>query len=280
MKKLPLVLCIAICLLFCSCSKAMPEEPNYQKEEVVQDSSGADTDNKGGYTEADENSHANDADIPQSSSKAENKVCEHLAVIDKAVEATCDREGLSEGAHCSLCGEILTEQKSLPAKGHNIVVDKSVAATCSESGLSEGSHCSVCGKKIVEQKVINPTGHHYSPATYTKPETCTICGATRGSVLPKPSISIRNSSFPCYQGDIRINSATISTSYNNDGTYDVVVRMNITNMSNSTRIGGATPYLSGMEAYDGTAVTLAPRSSGNCTVTFHNITGGSYDLSF
>ena len=40
--------------------------------------------------------------------------CVHNVVIDKAVPATCTEKGLSEGKHCSKCGEVLLAQTEVP----------------------------------------------------------------------------------------------------------------------------------------------------------------------
>ncbi len=56
-------------------------------------------------------------------------VCtEHTAVTDAAVGATCTTAGLTEGSHCSACGEVLVAQETIPALGHTIEND--VCATC------------------------------------------------------------------------------------------------------------------------------------------------------
>lgn len=43
----------------------------------------------------------------------------HTEIIDPAIEATCTESGLSKGKHCSICNEVLTKQKKIPALGHS-----------------------------------------------------------------------------------------------------------------------------------------------------------------
>ena len=40
--------------------------------------------------------------------------CHHTVVTDPAVEATYDHPGLTEGSHCSVCGEVFVEQQEVP----------------------------------------------------------------------------------------------------------------------------------------------------------------------
>lgn len=44
--------------------------------------------------------------------------CEHSLTILSEVAPTCTESGLTEGKKCTVCGEILAEQKVIPAKGH------------------------------------------------------------------------------------------------------------------------------------------------------------------
>ena len=143
----------------------------------------------------------------------------HKAVTDAAVAATCETDGKTEGSHCSVCGKVLTEQKTVkatghdwdegkitkaatceekgvktytcrtckktrtedvPALGHQAVTDAAVAATCETDGKTEGSHCSVCGKVLVKQETVKATGH--KPVTDAAvAATCETDGKTEGS---------------------------------------------------------------------------------------------------
>lgn len=42
----------------------------------------------------------------------------HTVAVDEAVAPGCERTGLTEGSHCSVCGETLVAQKTIPATGH------------------------------------------------------------------------------------------------------------------------------------------------------------------
>ena len=82
----------------------------------------------------------------------------HTVVTDTAVTATCTATGLTEGSHCSVCGEVIVAQNIIPMTEHTAVVDAAVAATATTDGLTEGSHCSVCGTVLVAQEVIPALG--------------------------------------------------------------------------------------------------------------------------
>ena len=94
------------------------------------------------------------------------KALGHTVVIDKAVPATEEVTGLTEGSHCSVCGAVIKKQEVVPklekketAHEHTVVIDPAVEPSCTKVGLTEGSHCSECKKVLVEQKEIPALDH-------------------------------------------------------------------------------------------------------------------------
>lgn len=134
----------------------------------------------------------------------------HTVVVDAAVAPTCTETGLTEGSHCSACGEVLAEQEVVAAAGHQyddgvtvtvpdcnhagatrftcevcgdsyeeadspfgheVVSYASVAATCTANGYTGGSYCSRCGSVITARTVVPAVGHSWNAGVVTTQPT-------------------------------------------------------------------------------------------------------------
>ncbi len=108
--------------------------------------------------------------------------------------ATCTSTGLTDGEKCSVCGETLQEQETIPALGHSPELVAGKAATCTGSGLTDGEKCSVCGETLQEQKTIPTLGHDFGEWTVTQEPThsaegeeqriCSRCGEKETQAIP------------------------------------------------------------------------------------------------
>ena len=113
--------------------------------------------------------YANKNDLPFS-------CMEHTAIIiDPEIPATCTKEGLTAGSHCSDCNNIITKGEAVPAKGHTIVPEPEIPATWQHSGGVKG-HCSVCGEDTGWIRRVSATKHKI--ITIYTPPTCTQFGNT------------------------------------------------------------------------------------------------------
>ncbi|MCD8065587.1 MAG: S-layer homology domain-containing protein, partial [Oscillospiraceae bacterium] len=99
----------------------------------------------------------------------------HTVVTDAAVAATCTETGLTEGSHCSVCGEVIVAQETIAALGHTWN-DGEVAsdATATEDGEMIYT-CTVCGETKTE--AIPATGHTYGVPTFTWADDYSTCVA-------------------------------------------------------------------------------------------------------
>ena len=85
--------------------------------------------------------------------KTDGEPLGHKEVADEAVEPTCTETGLTEGSHCSVCGEILIVQEVIPANGHDFEpATFSLPATCRICGVTEGE---ALGTEAIGEMIIS-----------------------------------------------------------------------------------------------------------------------------
>ena len=98
-------------------------------------------------------------------------------------DATCTEDGLTDGAVCSVCGETITAQTTIPAKGHTEATKQVdvVDATCKKPGsYVEVTYCSVCNVELGRKEVTGQTLPHTEETIPGKAATCTATGLTDG----------------------------------------------------------------------------------------------------
>ncbi|MCH5197583.1 MAG: hypothetical protein J1E34_01645 [Oscillospiraceae bacterium] len=89
--------------------------------------------------------------------------------------ATCAAVGQEAGTMCSLCGEVLTQPKTLPKTAHTPELRDVRAAKCAETGYTGDTYCSVCNQIISKGAKIEVKGHRYNRQTVID-ATCTSYG--------------------------------------------------------------------------------------------------------
>ena len=115
--------------------------------------------------------------------KWEEDVCEHVEVIDAAVEPTCTEKGLTEGKHCSKCGKILKAQTEIDALGHDLETHNGQEATCTEKGWKAYVTCKREGCDHTTYEEIPALGHTGGTATCTEQAVCERCNEKYGNAL-------------------------------------------------------------------------------------------------
>jgi len=119
-------------------------------------------------------------DITLETSEAE--LASHTVVVDEALEPTCEKSGLSEGSHCSVCKEVITPQKVIKAIGHEYELNESKS-----TGANLYYECTKCKDYYEEENPNNTCKNHtesdwetVSRPTCTeqglKQKVCTNCG--------------------------------------------------------------------------------------------------------
>ena len=116
----------------------------------------------------------------------------HVNVIDEAVPATCTETGLTEGAHCSRCEEVLLEQDVVSALGHFLLAVEDSRESCTDKGMLT-RRCDRCD--YVEVKEVSGGTHSWRPGDILREPTCAevgiqelrcvFCAATKTSEIAR-----------------------------------------------------------------------------------------------
>ena len=85
----------------------------------------------------------------------DNTIHQHYPVLISGKDATCTENGYTSGLRCSECGQILEEQKIIPALGHEWNQWMKDSVTSSLTDIGESRTCNRCGAK--ETRDFDPT---------------------------------------------------------------------------------------------------------------------------
>ena len=145
----------------------------------------------------------------------------HSEELIPGFDSTCTATGLTDGLKCSICGDILTEQEEIPAKGHNYDNGcMTLSPTCTEKGIMTYTCYHDDSHTYTEE--VEAFGHNYD-SVVTDPTcvnggyttyTCTECGHTYKDNA--------TSAFGHAAGEITVENNVAPDCVNN-GSYDNVV---------------------------------------------------------
>ena len=95
--------------------------------------------------------------------------CSHANAENvKGYVPTCVMPGKTDGTKCVDCGEMLSEQQTIPSLDHDIEMHAAKAPTCTEIGWNAYKTCSRCNYTTYIQK---PAGHQYETTTVAPTKT-------------------------------------------------------------------------------------------------------------
>ena len=176
----------------------------------------------------------------------------HTEVVDKAVDPDCEKTGLTEGKHCSVCDKVLVAQEVVPANGHDWdegVIDPE--PTCNDAGVKTFT-CGTCGK--TKKEAVAAKGHTPAEAviennvdpdcvnkgSYDTVVYCTVCNTelSRGTVYVDP--------LGHTEGEA-VRENEVAADCDTDGSYDTVVYCTVCDeqLSRETTVVGALGHKEG-----------------------------------
>ena len=124
------------------------------------------------YNKYSESITNDDTDEPTEQPTEDPSTCKHTKeVVLPAVEATCYKNGYTEGRMCTDCGTMLIEQEVIVKLPHTPEIIPSEASTCNVHGHGAGSKCSVCQEVLVIPEEL-PLADHTPYTVAETPSTC------------------------------------------------------------------------------------------------------------
>ncbi len=132
---------------------------------------------------------------------------EHTIVIDEGKMATCTAAGLTDGQHCSECGEIILSQNEIGMLVHDWddgIVEN--APTCCNVG-NKLFNCKNCDATQGQELTI--VSHDYTAST-----PCSMCGAKKPSEGLKYENAIASTGYVVLIGDCSDTEVVIPEFYN------------------------------------------------------------------
>lgn len=151
----------------------------------------------------------------------------HTVVKDAGVTATCTKDGLTEGSHCSVCNKVLTEQKKVPATGHKFSSWKTTSQATVFSPEQQSRSCSVCGKSENRevgsklQKTMTVTATSLPLKTKQKTTVLKVSGLAAGDSI----VSWESSNTKVAKVSGRANGTSTITAGNKKGTAKITITL-------------------------------------------------------
>ena len=104
----------------------------------------------------------------------------HTELVVEKIDASCTKEGYTDGVICEVCETWVVERSVIPKKDHKVIHEKAVAPTCLTSGMTAYSYCSECEEVFKEKQTVAALGHKLVTIEgYSA--TCEESGLTNGA---------------------------------------------------------------------------------------------------
>lgn len=129
----------------------------------------------------------------------------HDLQVTPAVEATCTKEGSTEGKVCKVCNTVVAEVKTVPALGHDLSGWKVITEATWDTEGKEEQTCSRCDY-IESRPIANLSSGHKHSFTGTekiiKEATCTEAGEKQIACINAPDCdAVQTSTIPALGHD-------------------------------------------------------------------------------